>query len=682
MTVAVNQLGRRGQHWFGADLDIFVVAFAAYYVGAEAAFFIGTLSDKIFAPFWPPNIVLMCALLMLPTDRWWRVILAVLPAHVLTEYMVGMNAQGIAIAFISNCIIAGLNAAAIRYWIGGTNCFRSLNSTSLYVLFTVVLCPAIAAVLGAFVPIATGGAFENYPHYWVQWYASNALGAATLGPFAIITLLHGKEWFAKGWKECHIEAAIAAVTLIAITMIAFGADRTWRAAGYTPALLYLPLPFVLWASVRFGVAGASGSTLIFGAVLLTRLLKGSSFFDTGNAEANVFAIQIFLIGLSVPILLLGAAVGETKIAERSTRDSEERMSFAAASADVGLWVYRFRDGNFWLTDHSRKMLALPAAGPCAVRDILSAIEPADVRMTDASINEAIDHRMPMDCEFRVKAGTGEARWISMRARPHRDAEGSIIEMNGAFVDVTSRKRAEQEASERQQEIAHLMRVSMLGELSGGLAHELTQPLTAILSNAQAGRMLLKEQEPNIEELGNILDDIITADGRAGEVIHRLRMLLKKGDVQYEAVDVNGLIENTINLLHSEFIGRRVSLRRELASDLPFVRGDPVQLQQVVLNLSLNAMDAMDELSPSYRILTFATVLGDDEIEVRISDLGTGLPVMGKEAFKPFFTTKRRGLGLGLSICFSIIKSHGGSLSLTNNEERGATASFRLPPQEL
>jgi C4-dicarboxylate-specific signal transduction histidine kinase len=225
---------------------------------------------------------------------------------------------------------------------------------------------------------------------------------------------------------------------------------------------------------------------------------------------------------------------------------------------------------------------------------------------------------------------------------------------------------------------------MLGELAGGLAHELTQPLTAILSNAQAGRMLLTQPSPNLGEITGILDDIITEDDRAGEVIHRLRGLLKKGEVRHEAVDVNGLIDSTLQLLHSEIISRRVRISTSLVPQLPLARGDPVQLQQILLNLLLNAIDAMEELSPSRRIITIGSRLVEEsEIEVSISDRGTGLPKTEKEEiFKPFFTTKRRGLGIGLSICRSIIKSHGGSLTLENNVDEGATAKFRLPTQEL
>jgi C4-dicarboxylate-specific signal transduction histidine kinase len=226
-----------------------------------------------------------------------------------------------------------------------------------------------------------------------------------------------------------------------------------------------------------------------------------------------------------------------------------------------------------------------------------------------------------------------------------------------------------------------MRVSMLGELSGGLAHELTQPLTAILSNAQAGKMLLKKGNKGLSEIGNILDDIIEEDERAGEVIHRLRGMLKKGEVRHEPIDMNELISSTLRLLHSELIDRRMSVNFDSAANLPAMRGDPVQLQQTLLNLLMNAMDATENVPPARRIISVSTARGDDGgVEVHIYDRGSGLPLAREhEVFQPFFTTKKRGLGLGLSICTSIVKLHGGTLSLQNNVREGATAVFRLPP---
>jgi len=228
-----------------------------------------------------------------------------------------------------------------------------------------------------------------------------------------------------------------------------------------------------------------------------------------------------------------------------------------------------------------------------------------------------------------------------------------------------------------------VRVSVLGELSGAIAHELNQPLTAILANAQAARLLLAEKSPDLGMITEILGDIVQEDNRAGEVIRRLRRLLRKGEIKSGPVDLNDLVQSTLRLLHSELIGRRVRVDLALTDQLPLASGDPVQLQQVVLNLIMNAMDSMNSTVPPRRLITIGTrVRTDAHIEVTIADRGRGVGVEAAgRLFQPFFTTKEHGLGLGRSICSTIVKGHGGELGIDNNADGGVTATFTLPVQE-
>jgi signal transduction histidine kinase/integral membrane sensor domain MASE1 len=657
--------------------NVFIVAIA-YYLGAEIAFLIGTLSDRIFAPFWPPNIVLFCALLLTPPRQWWIYIAATLPAHTLAELGVGMPAPQLIVAFVTNCLVAVANAFAVQRLLVEPPWFGTIRKTIIYVLITAFLSPAFCALGGAFVQILGGGSIDDFGQFWARWYASNALGSLTLGPIAMICLESTtRPRLAPTGRA--VEAAIIAAVLTSACIIAFE-DLPSIATGYLPLLLYLPLPIIVWAVVRFGAKGASGAIFVISVVLIWRTLNGPSLFDIGSPEANVFGMQLFLIGLSPPILLLGSAIEETRRAERTTRESEQRISFAAASSNVGLWQYEFATSAFWATDYCRTLFGLSPSEPLTLDTLVSRIHPNDSPTTSAALASAISRAASLDVEFRVQDGD-EIRWISVRARAVAGDDGKPTAMSGAFGDVTSRKLAEADADVQRQEIAHLMRVSMLGELSGGLAHELTQPLTAILSNAQAGKLLLAKGNKSLSEIGNILDDIIAEDERAGEVIHRLRGMLKKGDVKHEPIDMNELISSTLRLLHSELIDRRMSVSFDNAASLPATRGDVVQLQQTLLNLLVNAMDAMENVPPTRRTISITTAPTDDGgVEVHIFDRGTGLPASREhEVFQPFFTTKKRGLGLGLSICTSIVKLHGGTLSLQNNVREGASAIFRLPP---
>jgi signal transduction histidine kinase len=285
-------------------------------------------------------------------------------------------------------------------------------------------------------------------------------------------------------------------------------------------------------------------------------------------------------------------------------------------------------------------------------------------------------------QFREPSAWEQYRWQIALIAAVIGAQTFLI----VYVLIQNHRRrvAEAEAAEQRHEVAHLMRVSVLGELSGAIAHEIKQPLTAILSNAQAALHLLALKAPDLEEVRDAITDIVHEDNRAGDVIARLRTLLKKGESKSEPVDLNDLLTSTIALLNSELIGRRIEVETHLAGNLPATFGDPVQLQQVLLNLFMNAMDAMASTAqPQRRIKVSTRAVEADAVEVRIRDRGPGFaPQSQAQLFKPFYTSKPHGLGLGLTICSTIVQAHGGKVGLVNHPDRGAVAVLSLPVQEF
>jgi signal transduction histidine kinase len=257
-----------------------------------------------------------------------------------------------------------------------------------------------------------------------------------------------------------------------------------------------------------------------------------------------------------------------------------------------------------------------------------------------------------------------ATWYELSARTLQRPEGGAVVTRS---DITARKQAELDSREQ------------LGELSGAMAHELSQPLTAILSNAQAAQRLLTRDEPDLREISSILSDIADDDRRAGEVIQRVRAMLRKDEPQFVPLDLNWLIREVLLLERSDLIARQVAVAVELSPDLPRVYGDRVQLQQVVLNLVLNACEAMSTTAVGERRLVLVTARDQEGCQLDVVDQGCGIPADALErVFEPFFTTRRQGLGLGLSICRSIVEAHGGRLWASNNEESGATFHLALP----
>ena len=246
-------------------------------------------------------------------------------------------------------------------------------------------------------------------------------------------------------------------------------------------------------------------------------------------------------------------------------------------------------------------------------------------------------------------------------------------------DISDRKRAEMDAVIQRRELAHLSRVTTLGEMSGALAHELSQPMSAILINAQAARRLLARDPVDLAELREALDDIIANDKRAGAVIERLRTLLKKGNVVFEPLDLNEIAREVLDFTRSDFLARRIAVTTRLASSIPAVDGDRVQLQQVLLNLVLNACESMSANTIDDRRLTVTSTADDGFVHISISDRGVGIPDDQRDAvFEPFVTFREQGLGLGLAISRSIIHAHGGQIVVENNADRGTTFRCLIP----
>jgi two-component system sensor kinase FixL len=265
----------------------------------------------------------------------------------------------------------------------------------------------------------------------------------------------------------------------------------------------------------------------------------------------------------------------------------------------------------------------------------------------------------------------------------KDDEGQVRYYDGILEDITELRQAKEEARKRREEIAHLGRVATMGELSASLAHELNQPLTAILSNAQAALRFIAGDSPDLNEIHDILGDIVADDRRAGEVIRRLRSLFRKGEFEKVAVNINDLIQEVVSLINTEAMIRNVSIETKLDGSLALVLGDRIHLQQVMINFILNASEAMTDIDDAPREIILSTSqAGKKLVKVGVCDSGSGI-MENKldQIIEPFYTTKPDGMGMGLSINRSIIEAHAGRFWAENNPDGGATFYFTLPIYE-
>jgi two-component system sensor kinase FixL len=272
---------------------------------------------------------------------------------------------------------------------------------------------------------------------------------------------------------------------------------------------------------------------------------------------------------------------------------------------------------------------------------------------------------------------------SVTAVAVKDDGGKVSYYDGILEDITELRQAKKEAQKRREEIAHLGRVATMGELSASLAHELNQPLTAILSNAQAALRFIDDDSPDLAEIRDILNDIVADDRRAGKVIRRLRSLFRKGEFEKVAVNMNDLIHEVVSLINAEAMIRNVSIETKLNRSLAPVLGDRIHLQQVIINFILNASEAMTDSDDAPREIIISTSKADKKmVKVGIRDSGSGI-MEDKldQIIEPFYTTKPEGMGMGLSINRSIIDAHSGRFWAENNPDRGATFYFTLPIHE-
>jgi len=285
--------------------------------------------------------------------------------------------------------------------------------------------------------------------------------------------------------------------------------------------------------------------------------------------------------------------------------------------------------------------------------------------------------------FRIVHPDGEIRHIHAVGHPVLSPSGLLIEFVGTVIDVTERKRAENALNKAQVELAHITRITTMGELTASIAHEVNQPLGAVVTNGNACLRWLAADPPNFDEAREAVRRIVRDGNRASDVIARIRSLVKKGESVAGRLDINNTIREIVELTQSEVARREASLHTELAANLPAVMGDRVQLQQVLLNLIINALDAMKALTDRPRVVCIRSKVPETgSILVAVEDSGMGIdPEQAERLFDAFYTTKPEGLGMGLSICRSIVEAHGGRLWATPNEGPGATFQFTLSIEE-
>jgi C4-dicarboxylate-specific signal transduction histidine kinase len=309
--------------------------------------------------------------------------------------------------------------------------------------------------------------------------------------------------------------------------------------------------------------------------------------------------------------------------------------------------------------------------------LLQRIHPDDLARVKSTIDLASADGKSIDIEHRLLMPDGSVKHIHVVVHVVPN-EASQLEFNGAVMDVTAAKHAEEELHKTRTELVHVARVTTAGELSASIAHEINQPLSVIVTRASAALRWLRAEKPNLEKAVASLEGILAGGLRAGEIVASVRAMFKKDAPQKASTDINEIIRTVLSIVRVELQRKNIDLQTQLDAHLPPVEGDKVQLQQVVLNLVMNGIEAMDSVRPRVlKVQTDQTKSG--MVRVLIEDTGTGVdPSNLDQIFKPLFTTKANGMGIGLSICHSIIKSHNGRIWVSDGTSGGSIFQFELP----
>jgi PAS domain S-box-containing protein len=402
--------------------------------------------------------------------------------------------------------------------------------------------------------------------------------------------------------------------------------------------------------------------------------------------AGIAAVTFIVLGLALLTSWVDRrfAAQTLELQEEKLQRSEAYLAEAQRLTHTGSWAWRVAGGvALHLSEEWYRIYGFdPEEGMSAWKEWLQRVHPEDRSRWQCAIDRAILEKSGYEVEYRILLPGGTVKYIHTVGHPVLNASGDLVQFVGTAMDITERKRAEEERERLRQahaDLARANRVNTMGELTASLAHEVNQPIAAAVTNANTCLRWLTRDHPDVEEARAAAMRIVKDGTRAAEIIRRIRLLFKKGTPQRELVDINEVIREMIVLLRGEAARHSISVRTELAAELPQVLGDRVQLQQVLMNLMLNGVDAMKDVDGARELAVKSQRTEKEEVLVSVRDTGVGLPPQQvDQIFKAFFTTKPHGTGMGLSISRSIVESHGGRLWAAGNSPRGASFYFTIP----
>jgi two-component system, LuxR family, sensor kinase FixL len=463
--------------------------------------------------------------------------------------------------------------------------------------------------------------------------------------------------------------------------IAQGVPNPWMAVGQFS--LYWLVIFVVDAAIAAWRHGDRRKAAVVGGGLAFCTLAGTmqaALICWGHVQWPLTA-SVFFLGMvaAMGYELAGEATRAAKQADE-LRALALQMNLAANAANLGFWFWDYTRSEIQATDQWRAQFGFAKTERLNLDRFFGRLHADDRETVRRALAGAKDGHGCYQTEFRVVLPEGRMRWMASQGLVEFAADGEPVRLHGVSLDITGIRQADLEVQAHRIQIAHSLHAASLAELSSALANELKQPLTAILSNAQAAQLFLSREKYDLKEIKDILRDIVASDVDANNIIERICALLKKAEYKPQPLDANELIQEVLRMMNHDLKVREVVIVTELAADLPSILGDRLHLEQVLINLILNASDAMGQATDNLRTLTFRSNRAEGNvIQISVTDTGSGIPSGEEEKiFEPCHTTKPQRAGLGLSLSRSIASNHGGRLWAENHARGGATFHFTLP----
>ena len=772
-----------------------LLGICAFLGGFTLAYHVGmSFSEAVAAPFWFPDAVLVTGLLCIRPRWWWLLLAITLPVRLMVDVPPSVPGWFLATVYVNDCLKAVLAASLLKRFLPDPFRLTSMRDLGIYFGLVVVLVPLLSALGGAIAGIGLGRAF--WPGF-ERWFFGNAMTSLIVTPILFYWVVRPPD--PRRFTLPRVLEAIAiGVGLLVTLRLAF--EPAASAADFVESRFYLPVPFLVWAAIRFRMHGATAAAALLSCFAVAAALGGTGSFANLPGRDSASHLQHFLLLRVAPLYLAAVLIEQWARVSDVLRESELRFRTMADHAPVMMWLGTSTAGcefaNLgWLRFTGKSLEETVGDGWSHT------IHPDDLQSTYDRFIADFHARRPTELEYRMRRYDGEYRLVLVRGNPRFDAGGKflgyaasaidmterrqqeaalkrsearsrdVVEsqtsfvcrmlpdatltfvnsaycnflgrsrrtlMGGSFLDVlpqsaraparealaaaldrssqiswecevaradgtrgwqhwvchaidsasdetrelqvigsdiTDRKRAEESG----RQLAHATRFAAVGELTAMVAHEINQPLCAILSNAEAGEILLRSPNPPLEELRQILADIRKDDLRADSAIRSIRSLLQRREFDPGRVDIAETVDHVFKLTAGDALHRRVPMRREIAPDVPAVLGDRSYLEQVLVILMVNGMDAMKATPESSRDLLVSARRVAEGVEVAVQDRGHGISAEHlPQLFDSFFTTKADGMGMGLSIARSMIAAHGGRIWAENLPSGGALFRFTIP----